>query len=151
MRIGIDVLAVDELDGLLQRDWFRRYAYSESELSEARGQSAERAREFLTGRFACKESVAKVLGCGFAGGVRPCQVSVHRSGSGAPEVRLAGPAAERCAAQGITAIEVSIAHKRGLVAAVALGVAGGAQRLPPCPPTVAQALAAEIAQQAEAS
>ncbi|WP_017596055.1 holo-ACP synthase [Nocardiopsis potens] len=148
VRIGVDVLGVGELNGLLRRDWFRRYAYSGAELAEARRHGAERAREFLAGRFACKESVAKVLGCGFAGGVRPCHVSVLRGRSGAPEVRLTGPAAERAAALGLSGVQVSIAHKGGLVVAVALGIAGGA---PPGPPLPASGLRAPAAEAAEAA
>ncbi|MFW5418671.1 4'-phosphopantetheinyl transferase superfamily protein [Nocardiopsis sp. CNT-189] len=150
VRIGVDVLGVGELDGLLQRDWFRRYAYSGAELAEARGHGAERAREFLAGRFACKESVAKVLGSGFAGGMRPGHVSVLRGPSGAPEVRLTGPAAERAAALGLTGVQASIAHKRGLVVAVALGVAGGARPGPPLSAPGLRALTAEVALRAEA-
>ncbi|GAA3761504.1 phosphopantetheine--protein transferase-like protein [Spinactinospora alkalitolerans] len=122
MRVGVDVLCVGELDGLFERPWFRRYAYSAEELAAAGAWGRERAREFLTGRFACKEAVVKVLRCGFSGGVVPNQVSVLRDTAGAPEVRLTGHAAERARAVGVAEVTVSIAHKRGLVIAVAVGL-----------------------------
>ncbi|MFD9594029.1 holo-ACP synthase [Kitasatospora sp. NPDC059973] len=126
MWIGVDVLQEGELAALLGQPWFRVYAYAPAELEIADSYGAERAREFLTGRFAAKEAVLKVIGTGFGGGVTPRQVSVLRTDGGAPVVRLGGEAALRARERGIAAIGVSITHKRGLVIAAAIGTAGRA-------------------------
>ncbi|MFY1670276.1 holo-ACP synthase [Plantactinospora sp. WMMB334] len=121
MRLGIDLMAVDELDRLGRRPWFTRYAFAEVELAHADGLSAQRRREFLAGRFAAKEAVLKVLGTGLFEGVAPRDVAVASCPGGAPQVRLhraARAAAERA---GVGQVTVSITHKRGLVAAVAMG------------------------------
>ncbi|MET9053721.1 holo-ACP synthase [Streptomyces rhizosphaericola] len=121
MRIGVDVLAIGELDRLHTRGWFRRHTYDERELELAGSLSPSRAREFLAGRFAAKEAVLKVLGTGFGKGISPAHVSVLRDDRSAPVVRLAGAAARRAGELGIGAITVSIAHKNECVVAVAIG------------------------------
>lgn len=121
MRLGIDLLSVDELDRLTRRAWFIRYAFADAELAHADGLSGPRRREFLAGRFAAKEAVLKVLGTGLFEGVSPRDVAVLSRPGGAPQVdlrRAATVAAERV---GVAQVTVSITHKRGLVAAVAMG------------------------------
>ncbi|WP_371482675.1 holo-ACP synthase [Kitasatospora sp. NBC_00315] len=124
MWIGVDVLHEDELSALLERPWFRAYAYAPAELALAGDYGEERAREFLTGRFAAKEAALKVIGTGVGSGVTPRQVAVLRTVLGAPVVRLSGAAAQRARERGIAGISVSITHKRGLVMAAAIGVPG---------------------------
>ncbi|MGP3983174.1 holo-ACP synthase [Streptomyces sp. KR80] len=128
MWIGVDLVYLGELDRLLDRAWFRAFAYDEAELATADGLGPERAREFLAGRFAGKEAVLKALGTGMACGVRPRQIAILRSDGGAPVVRLTGVAADRAADLGMAEVRVSISHKRDLVVAVALGLSRGAGR-----------------------
>ncbi|KFU82084.1 holo-[acyl-carrier protein] synthase [Amycolatopsis lurida] len=122
MRIGADLLNLGELDRLLARPWFRAYVYAESELATAAGFGPDRCREFLAGRFAAKEAVAKAIGTGFADGVVPRQIAVERTDSGAALVVLTGAAAAGAAALGVVEVQVSITHKADLVLAVALAV-----------------------------
>lgn len=119
--IGIDLLSVTDLTRLLDRAWFRSYAYTEVELSAALRLGPTRSAEFLAGRFAAKEAVAKALGSGFAGGVRPCQIEIP---PGAPRVRLSSVAAHRAEEACLEGIAVSITHKADLVVAVAFAVSG---------------------------
>lgn len=121
MRIGIDVLALGELDRLHTRPWFRRFVYTADELALAESFGEGRTREFLAGRFAAKEAVLKVLGTGCGSGLTPRQIRVVRDGRSAPQVRLTGPAARRAAEIGVSGLTVSIAHKGEYVVAVALG------------------------------
>lgn len=122
MRIGADLLHLGELDRLLARPWFRAYVYAESELATAAGFGPDRRREFLAGRFAAKEAVAKAIGTGFAGGVAPRQIVVERADSGEALVVLTGAAAAGADALGVVEVQVSITHKADLVLAVALAV-----------------------------
>ncbi len=120
--IGVDVMRTDELRALLGRDWFRVYVYTPQELAVADTFGPERSREFLTGRFAAKEAVLKVLGTGVGAGVTFRQIAVLRSASGAPLVRLTGAAARHAALRGIADVEVSVTHKQGTIVAAAIGV-----------------------------
>jgi holo-[acyl-carrier protein] synthase len=121
MRLGIDIMSADELDGLVHRAWFHRFAFSPVEVATAADLAPDRRREFLAGRFAAKEAVLKVLGTGLFLGVAPRDISLPRDRSGAPDVLLSGPAAHIARLVGVEHITVSITHKRDLVAAVAMG------------------------------
>jgi holo-[acyl-carrier protein] synthase len=121
MRLGVDLLALDELDRLAERGWFLRFVFAGSELDYATKLAGGRRREFLAGRFAAKEAVLKVLGLGLFDGVPPRDIAVDRSAAGEPTVRLHGAAARAAQRIPVAGISVSITHKRGLVAAVAVG------------------------------
>ena len=125
MRLGVDILMLDELDRLLGRRWFDGYVYAESELDTAGDLAPQRRREFLAGRFAAKEAVLKVLGLGLFQGVAPREIAVLRADTGAPGVALSGTARSAAVGAGLRGISVSITHKRNLVCAMAVGWEGG--------------------------
>lgn len=82
-----------------------------------------RARTRLThyaGRFAVKEAVMKVLGTGWARGVRWHDIEVTRNSGSAPELVLHGVAAGIAREKGITKIHITITHDAGIAAAVAV-------------------------------
>jgi holo-[acyl-carrier protein] synthase len=121
VRLGIDLLRVDELDRLCDRGWFLRFTFTEGELRYAGALGTERRREFLAGRFAAKEAVLKVLGTGLFQGVPPRDIHLGRMAGGEPVVELRGAAVEAARARRISEVAVSLTHKRELVAAVAVG------------------------------
>ncbi len=118
--IGVDLVRAGELDALLTRPWFHRLIYTDGELHTATGLGPTRRTEFLVGRFAAKEAVAKVLGTGLLTEVRPRHIAVDRTPDGAPVVRLTGTAARQAESLGLSRVSVSIAHKADLVIAVAI-------------------------------
>jgi holo-[acyl-carrier protein] synthase len=120
-RIGVDLLAVHDLDRLLGRRWFDRFVYTEAELAAGGAMARTRGREFLAGRFAAKEAVLKVLGRGLFQGVVPRDIGLVRDSSGGVAVSLRGSALARADLAGLSAISVSITHKGGLVCAMAIG------------------------------
>lgn len=75
------------------------------------------------GRFAVKEAVMKVLGTGWARGVRWIDIEVVREPGAAPRVRLHGASARLAAERGVERVHVSITHDAGL--ALAFVVAEG--------------------------
>ena len=121
MRLGIDLLRIDELDRLSARGWFLRYVFTDAELAYAQSLGRGRMREFLAGRFAAKEAVLKVLGAGLFQGVPPRDIHLGRASGGEPVVELRGAAVPAARARWISEVTVSITHKRELVAAVAAG------------------------------
>lgn len=121
IRLGLDLVALDEFDRLVQRGWFTRYFFSDVEMDLAATLATTRRREFLAGRFAAKEAVLKVLGVGLFDRVVPRDIVVEREASGAPRVRLADSAAVAASEVEIEHVNVTISHKRELVAAVAAG------------------------------
>ncbi|MFJ6694982.1 4'-phosphopantetheinyl transferase superfamily protein [Streptomyces sp. NPDC091272] len=118
VRVGVDVLDCSELRRLLERPWFLHFGFAPEELAHAETLGARRRLEFLTGRFAAKEAVLKVLGIGFLQGVAPREICVQHTPHGAPVVRLR----ERAAQLTPSVVSVSITHKENVVAAVAIGL-----------------------------
>lgn len=87
----------------------------------------ERKKEKMasyTGRFAVKEAVMKVLGTGWARGVRWRDIEIVRKQGSAPELVLHGVAAQIAAKKGIARIHVTITHDAGIAAAVAVAESG---------------------------
>jgi holo-[acyl-carrier protein] synthase len=73
-----------------------------------------------TGRFAVKEAVMKVLGTGWARGVRWKDIEVVRQPGSAPELVLHGVARDIARAKKIAKIHITITHDAGIASAVAV-------------------------------
>ena len=81
----------------------------------------ERA-EFLAGRFAAKEAVAKALGTGFVGEMSWQDVAILRKTSGQPEVILTGATQEMASRLGVTRWLISITHTEAIAFASAIAI-----------------------------
>jgi holo-[acyl-carrier protein] synthase len=119
--IGIDIVRVSRIAGVLQRHPTR---FETRVLTDAERAYVRARPETMSGRWAAKEAVSKVLGLGIRGiGWR--EIEIERQPTGQPTVRLHGGAARRAEDLGIAEIAVSITHEREYAVAVAFG-----QRLP---------------------
>jgi holo-[acyl-carrier protein] synthase len=76
------------------------------------------------GRFAVKEAVMKVLGTGWARGVRWVDIEVVREPGSPPQCVLHGAALGHAKRMGIGRIHVTITHDAGIAAAVAVAESG---------------------------
>ena len=120
--IGIDIIETVRIKGVLDRhdDRFLRRVYTEWERAYCR-----RNVLHLSGRWAAKEAVSKVLGLGIRG-VGWREIEIRRTPLGQPIVALHGRAEERRRALGLAApLAVSISHIRDLAVAVAVGTRAG--------------------------
>lgn len=118
-EIGIDIIETARIGAVLIKhdarflgrvftDWERAYC--------------RRNVLHLSGRWAAKEAVSKVLGLGIRG-VGWREIEIRRTRLGQPTVTLHGRAEERRAALGLASpLAVSISHIRDLAVAVAVGV-----------------------------
>ncbi|HDP89991.1 MAG TPA: holo-ACP synthase [Thioalkalivibrio sp.] len=120
--IGVDIVAIDRIEGLLARhgERFARRILGAEEFAEfgASGQPAA----FLAKRFAAKEAVSKAMGTGFRDGMRLAEIGVGHDGLGRPLVVLAGRAAEIAASLGITDWHISLADERDVAIAYVTAV-----------------------------
>ncbi len=78
--------------------------------------------EFLAGRLAAKEAVAKALGTGFAGEIAFLHVEILRKEGGQPEANLYGPARDAADNLGANRWLVSISHTEHVAFASAIAV-----------------------------
>ena len=84
----------------------------------------KRYYEHLSGRFAAKEAVLKVLGTGWRGGIAWTDVEVRPEPSGQPRITLTGECARIARQLGISLWHVSISHIETHATASAIGLRG---------------------------
>ena len=78
--------------------------------------------EHLSGRFAAKEAVLKVIGTGWRGGIAWTDVEVVKELSGQPKIELSGECMRIAAQIGIARWHVSISHIETHATASAIGL-----------------------------
>src|SRR3989442_5810019 len=121
-EVGIDIIETARIRNVFERHP-RRFVdrvYTEWEQAYCRSNILH-----LSGRWAAKEAVSKVLGLGIRG-VGWREIEIRRTPLGQPIVALHGRAEERRAALGLTSpLAVSISHIRDLAVAVAVGTRAG--------------------------
>jgi len=119
--IGIDAVSIERIREARRRlgEDFAKRILAPPELALLAANATP--DQFLAGRFAAKEAVMKVLGTGWAKGVRFTDIEVLRDSEGIPVVHLEGAADIRARALGIRRVLVSITHTRELAMALATG------------------------------
>ena len=120
VSVGSDLARIDRITDAIERRGQsildRLFTPEEQAYCEAR---KERFTHYA-GRFAVKEAVMKVLGTGWARGVRWVDIEVRREPGSAPQLHLHGRAAEHGRDLGIRKIHITITHDGGLAMAVAI-------------------------------
>ena len=112
MGLGIDLLEVERMERALSR----RPRLAQRLFTDAERRHAGDAPHRLAARFCAKEAVAKALDLRVW---NPHDVEVV-STEGAPHVRLSGYAAARAAELGVSEVQLSLTHTRGMAGAVAV-------------------------------
>ena len=118
-EVGIDIIETARIRNVLEKHprRFLDRVYTEWEQMYCRSNILH-----LSGRWAAKEAVSKVLGLGVRG-VGWREIEIRRTRAGQPIVALHGRAAARRDAIGLREpLSVSISHIRDLAVAVAVGL-----------------------------
>jgi holo-[acyl-carrier protein] synthase len=120
--IGMDLLDIERVEQLLAQPHGQRFV--ERVLTEReREQAAKRGNrlaEFVAGRFAAKEAVAKALGCGIGREVGFHDIRIAPDERGKPECRLSDAAWERLGVSEPLTIHLSITHSATTAGAYAV-------------------------------
>lgn len=118
IKTGIDLIRTNRLADVdpAIRERFIKRVFTPTEQKQARGDL-----ESLSGIFAAKEAVSKVLGTGI-GRVAWQEIEIIHAPSGEPSVQLHGKASEVAQQKGLRHWSVSITHDGGLAAAVAVAI-----------------------------
>jgi holo-[acyl-carrier protein] synthase len=122
--VGIDVVATGRIARALTEVGgdFEARVFTAAEREACRHRADK--TEALGARFAAKEACFKALGRGLGQGLAFQQIEVTADESGRPELRLAGAAAARAEALGVTRVHLSLSHD-GEVAAAVVVLEGG--------------------------
>ena len=122
LGLGLDLAQIARFEKVYARhgDHLLERIFTDAERAYCELRPRSRMTHY-TGRFAVKEAVMKVLGTGWARGVRWRDIEVVRTSGQAPELVLHGVAAEIAQKKGIAKIHITITHDAGLAAAVEIG------------------------------
>lgn len=119
VRIGCDIHPVSETENSIAQfgDRYLHRVFTDRELEQCAGDV-----ERLTGRFAAKEAVIKVLQPEKGDAVPLRTIEVRNGPNGVPYVVLYAAASELAERHGIDVINISVSHDGGLGMAVAAAV-----------------------------
>ena len=120
IAIGMDLAEIARFEAACERRGERFLARIFTDGERAYCEAKKSRIASYAGRFAVKEAVMKVLGTGWARGVRWRDIEVARKPGAAPELVLHGVAAAIAKRRGIAKIHVTITHDAGIAAAVAV-------------------------------
>lgn len=113
LGLGNDLVSVSRLARSVERsgEAFLRKVYTAEELESAPPPGTRR-NEYLAGRWAAKEALAKALGCGITEHCRLNEIcTLNDPGNGRPRLTLSGAARHTAERLGVNSIHLSIAHE----------------------------------------
>ena len=122
LRTGVDLIEIDRVEEVMRRHGSR---YIDRIYTRAEQEQSLRNTQYLAGRFAAKEAVAKALGTGI-GEVGWLEIEILGDEQHAPTLSLNGAAKKRSTTLGLVDWSVSISHS--MTHAVAIAVAIGSER-----------------------
>ena len=119
--LGVDIVDVERMRAVTERSpAFVERVFTAGEREYCDGK--RKPHVHYATHFAAKEAVAKALGTGFTGGVRPSCIEVVHDENGRPRASLSGRAAELASELGVTELAISLSrtHETAIANAVAL-------------------------------
>jgi len=122
--IGLDVVDLTRVERILGKPSGRKFAervLTKRELERYLSLGPRRGLEFVAGRFAAKEAVAKALGSGIGAAVGFGDIEIGSDAAGRPVCVLSEEGWRRLGREGAHyRIHVAITHERRLAAATAV-------------------------------
>jgi holo-[acyl-carrier protein] synthase len=120
---GIDLVDCPRIEQMIQRhgERFINRVFTDAEQAYA-GRNKNEV-EKLSGRFAAKEAVLKLVGTGWRGRIAWTDIEIINNAAGQPEVTLSGEVRKIAEKLGIKHISVSITHTANFAIASAVALA----------------------------
>ena len=120
---GIDLVDCPRIEQMIQRhgERFVNRVFTAAEQAYARANKNE--IEKLSGRFAAKEAVLKLIGTGWRGKIAWTDIEIINNASGQPEVTIGGEVKRIADELGIEHISVTITHTANFAIASAVALA----------------------------
>ncbi len=119
---GIDLVDCPRIEQMIQRhgERFVNRVFTAAEQAYARANKNE--IEKLSGRFAAKEAVLKLIGTGWRGKIAWTDIEIINNASGQPGVTIGGEVKRIADELGIEQISVSITHTANFAIASAVAL-----------------------------
>lgn len=120
---GIDLVDFGRIEQMLSRhdEHFLNRVFTAQEQADAN--AVKNRVEKLSGRFAAKEAVMKLMGTGWRDGIAWTDIEVVNNALGQPIVNISGKVKELAEAAGIAQITLSITHTSNFAIASAVALA----------------------------
>lgn len=121
---GIDLVDFGRIEQMLTRhgEHFLNRVFTAREQADAN--AVKNRVEKLSGRFAAKEAVMKLVGTGWRDGIAWTEIEVVNNALGQPIVTICGRVKELADAAGIEQITLSITHTANFAMASAVALQG---------------------------
>ncbi len=122
---GIDIVETSRIKQLVENhgQHFLDRVFTPTEQAYC-ARNPKRYFEHLSGRFAAKEAVLKVVGTGWRGGIAWTDIEIRPEPSGQPKIALSGECLRVAVELGISRWHVSISHIETHATASAIGLRG---------------------------
>jgi holo-[acyl-carrier protein] synthase len=122
---GIDLVDFPRVESMIERhgDRFLDRVFTAREQSDA--DSARDRVERLSGRFAAKEAILKLIGTGWRGKIAWTDIEVTNNSMGQPVVELSGEVKRLAEEAQIEQVTLSITHTANFAIASAVALATG--------------------------
>ncbi len=120
---GIDIVECSRIQALIDRHGqrFLNRVFTQAELDYCTNRKRE--IEHLSGRFAAKEAILKVIGTGWRDEISWKDMEITNDPSGKPRVKLTGKTAQIAKELNIEKILLSISHTSNYAIASAIAIA----------------------------
>jgi holo-[acyl-carrier protein] synthase len=122
--VGLDIVDLDRVERIIRQPSGLRFAervLTKREMERYLSLGERRGVEYLAGRFAAKESVAKALGCGIGAAVGFVDIEIGSDQAGRPICTLSEASWSRLGRVGAHyRIHVAITHERKMAASTAV-------------------------------
>lgn len=112
--IGTDIVEIDRLSSALGR--LSERVFTAAELNRAA--TTVHRLEYLAGRWAAKEALAKALGCGFGSKCSWLDIEITNDPAGKPQMILSGVTRATFEALGGRKVHLSISHEKNYATAM---------------------------------
>lgn len=119
---GIDLVDCPRIEQMIERHGERFVNRIFTDAEQAYAKSSRNEVEKLSGRFAVKEAVLKLIGTGWRGKIAWTDIEVINNAAGQPEVTIRGEVKRIADELGIEQISVSITHTANFAIASAIAL-----------------------------
>ncbi len=120
---GIDLVDCPRIETMIERHGERFIQRIFTAAEQAYAEANKNKIEKLSGRFAAKEAILKLMGTGWRGKIAWTDIEIINNSSGQPEVTLDGEVEKIADKLGIKHISVSITHTANFAIASAVALA----------------------------
>jgi holo-[acyl-carrier protein] synthase len=119
---GIDLVDCPRIETMVERHGQKFISKVFTKAEQAYADSNKDRIEKLSGRFAAKEAVLKLMGTGWRGKIAWTDIEIKNNPAGRPEVTLTGEVEKIAEKLGIEHVSVSITHTANFAIASAVAL-----------------------------